>query len=77
MHLLYTEFKKLDDNQKTYFLVEKIQNGINVHLLQSHMKDINAGNKNRFYFAFYNISSIHVEVGSQLKNYIIMVLHYW
>lgn len=71
------EFKKLEDNQKTYFLVEKTQNGINLCLLQNHMKNINKENKNQFYFVFYNISATNEEVGSQLKNYIIMVLHYW
>ncbi|XP_018574253.1 ubiquitin-like modifier-activating enzyme ATG7 isoform X1 [Anoplophora glabripennis] len=76
VQFLCTEFKKLDDIQKTYFLVESIQNGIKLHCLQSQVKKINLENKKQFYFAFYNISAPYAEVGSQLKNYITMVLHY-
>lgn len=68
---------KLDDTQKTYFLVENVQNGIKLHCLQSQIKNINLENQKQFYFVFYNISATHTEVGSQLKNYILMVLHHW
>ncbi|KAJ8918579.1 hypothetical protein NQ315_013084 [Exocentrus adspersus] len=76
IQILCSQFKELDNNLRSYFLVERIENGCKLHTLQNKIKNVTLQNKNQFYFTFCNIANTNIAVGSQLKNYITMILYY-
>ncbi|XP_076265658.1 autophagy-related 7 isoform X2 [Rhynchophorus ferrugineus] len=73
----YTDFQSLDTINKSYFLVEKVKKGLSLHTLSSKLDQLNPDNIRDFYFAFFNISNDGAQVGSQLRNYVALVLQYW
>ncbi|KAG5877148.1 hypothetical protein JTB14_035918 [Gonioctena quinquepunctata] len=71
---IYNNYRKLEDNQKCYFLVIKKNNEIQVHPLESKIKNLQFDSYD-IYFAFHNVSSEHALVGSQLRNYVLLILN--
>ncbi|KAF7275893.1 hypothetical protein GWI33_011168 [Rhynchophorus ferrugineus] len=72
----YTDFQSLDTINKSYFLVEKVKKGLSLHTLSSKLDQLNPDNIQDVYFAFFNISNDGAQVGSQLRNYVALVLQY-
>jgi hypothetical protein len=70
---LSENYLQLEAHQKAYFLWHQNQ----THSLQSKLKDITDANHEEYYFAFADYISVGNHPKSQLKNYIIFLLHYW
>jgi hypothetical protein len=71
--ILSENYLQLEAHQKAYFLWHQNQ----THSLQSKLKDITDTNHEEYYFAFADYISVGNHPKSQLKNYIIFLLHYW
>jgi ubiquitin-like modifier-activating enzyme ATG7 len=69
---LSENYLQLEAHQKAYFLWHQNQ----THSLQSKLKDITDANHEEYYFAFADYISVGNHPKSQLKNYIIFLLHY-
>lgn len=75
MKQLFTDFRKLNYKDKSYFLI--MENDIfEVCPLSTKMEQLQ-NFTGTFYFGFYNISPDPQCVGSQLRNYITFILLNW
>ncbi|CAH0554782.1 unnamed protein product [Brassicogethes aeneus] len=75
IYKLYNDFSALTANQKSYFIVEYASDELKLHKLEDKLNYITFENHTQYYFAFYNISSNNIP-GSQLRNYVALILHY-
>ena len=67
------EYLRLDPHQKAYFLVQDSK----IDTLQSKLGDVGVSNYTEYLFAFADFVNEGKHPKSQLKNYIILLLHYW
>ncbi|CAG9815585.1 unnamed protein product [Phaedon cochleariae] len=72
---IHNGYKQLAINQRCYFLVIKGKSGLEVYTLAEKLKDINLEDIPEVYFVFHNISSVSSSIGSQLRNYVTLLLH--
>ncbi|XP_060528264.1 ubiquitin-like modifier-activating enzyme ATG7 [Cylas formicarius] len=73
---LLNDFTALVDLQKSYFVVENCGDRLIAHTLESKIKKLNKENIHNIYFAFYNTSNNLSLIGSQLRNYVAVILFY-
>ncbi|KAL1498129.1 hypothetical protein ABEB36_008981 [Hypothenemus hampei] len=71
---LYTNFKSLDAEQKPYFIFDESQSKILPLDEIKHFQNYKA--LSSIFFVFYNISNNSAFIGSQLRNFVILITHF-
>lgn len=74
---IYQEYKHLEYNQRSHFLLIDNKSSIEIHTLEAKMDFITLDNIHQIYFVFYNISHSPKDLGSQLRNYVLFILLNW
>lgn len=71
---LYDNFRELPDIQKPYFIIEHKDNNLILHTLEDKLRCLDS--VDNVYFAFFNNAISDNSVGSHLRNYVVLILHY-
>lgn len=77
MECIYDKFKDLEICQRSHFLIITHKSELQVHKLEEKINDLNLNNLTNVYFVFYNISCDEKQIGSQLRNYVLLILKNW
>ncbi|XP_050304450.1 ubiquitin-like modifier-activating enzyme ATG7 [Anthonomus grandis grandis] len=73
IQLFFETFTKLDDIQKPYFLFD---NKVNSILPLAEIKNLKQDTMDNIYFVFFNTSNCNNLVGSQVRNFVALIIHY-